>query len=96
MDSDTHIKRASDQWYEPLIRAGRAILEWISHLIVVLALLGGFRFVEWVAEQLWGHHSRVFFDFIPVSYLFDGADMAVLGGLLLYGSYCVLKAYFKS
>jgi hypothetical protein len=44
---------------------------------------------------LWGKEKLLFHRF-PVSYLFDGADVALLLGFLLIGVPVILTAYFRS
>jgi hypothetical protein len=82
-------------WYEPFKRTGYALLEWIAHIIILVSILGGIRLVELIVHHLWGGHDRLFFKKLPQSYVFDGADLAVLIGFLAYGTYSVVAAYVR-
>jgi len=79
----------------PFKRALAAILEFSGHLFVILALLLGFRLVEFVMHFLWGPTERLFLGGVPLRYVFDIADLALLGVLLLYGIYAVIREYTR-
>jgi len=81
------------KWTEPIWRARRALVEWGAHLLVVAGLLIGFRLVELLIARLWPDADRRLFGVLPLKYIFDAADLAVLIGLLTYGIWCVIKAY---
>lgn len=46
-------------------------------------------------HYLWGQTDYLFFGKIPLKYVFDAADFAILIGFLTYGVYSVVKAYAK-
>jgi hypothetical protein len=79
-------------WREPLERARHALAEWLSHLIVVAGLLLGFHAVEALLHFL-GQDNRLLFARVPLTYLFDAGDAALVIGFLIYGIYSVLNAY---
>jgi hypothetical protein len=95
-DTDELVKENPEKYHAPFIRVLRAMIEWAAHLTVVLGLLGGIWFVEKFIHRLWGEEGRTLFNFLPLSYIFDGADMAVLIGFLFYGVYSVIKAYARN
>lgn len=79
----------------PFKRAFAAVLEFSGHLIVILSLLLGFRLVEEVMHRLWGPTEYLFFGKVPMRWVFDAADLALLGVLLIYGIYAVVKVYVR-
>lgn len=83
---------SSPQWREPLERARHALIEWLSHLIVVAGLLLGFHAIEALLHFL-GQDNRLLFSRLPLTYLFDAGDAAMVVGFLIYGIYSVLHAY---
>jgi hypothetical protein len=87
-------RRAVDPpaWNEPLRRARHALMEWLSHLIVIAGLLLGFHAVEALLHYL-GQDNRLLFGRLPLTYLFDAGDAALVLGFLGYGIYSVLNAY---
>jgi hypothetical protein len=80
------------RWNEPLQRARRALIEWLSHLIVVAGLLLGFHGIEILLHAL-GSDDRLLFGQVPLKYVFDAGDAALIIGFLVYGIYSVLGAY---
>lgn len=84
---------SKNRWHHPFKRLSRALPELIVHVIVVSAELGAIRIVEEVAHRLWGPTERIMFGLFPLRYVFDGADLAVLGYFLFYGGYLVVRAY---
>lgn len=83
---------AASEWREPLERARHALVEWLSHLIVVAGLLLGFHAIEALLHFL-GQDNRLLFARLPLTYLFDAGDAALVIGFLVYGIYSVLNAY---
>ncbi len=79
-------------WREPLDRARHALIEWLSHLLVVAGLLLGFHAIEALLHFL-GQDNRLLFARLPLTYLFDAGDAALVIGFLIYGVYSVLNAY---
>lgn len=88
----THIAAAASEWRESLGRARHALIEWLSHLIVVAGLLLGFHAIEALLHFL-GQDNRLLFGRLPLTYLFDAGDAALVVGFLIYGVYSVLNAY---
>ena len=83
---------AAPEWREALQRARHALIEWLSHLIVVAGLLLGFHAIEALLHFL-GQDNRLLFARFPLTYLFDAGDAALIIGFLIYGIYSVLNAY---
>lgn len=79
-------------WREPFRRARRALLEWLSHLLVLAGFLLGLHGIEVLLHVL-GEDNRLLFQRVPLTYLFDAGDAGLLAGFLGYGIYSVLKAY---
>lgn len=76
----------------PLKRARHALIEWLAHLLVVAGFLLGFHGIELLLRFL-GQDNRLLFARIPLTYLFDASDAALIIGFLVYGVYSVLNAY---
>lgn len=93
MEKDSKNRKADLAAYSPLVRAGRALLEWIAHTLVVGGLLLGFKGIEELIHFLWSGNERLLFGVFPLRYIFDAADLAILIGFLTYGVYSVIKAY---
>ena len=70
-----------------------ALIEWTAHTIVVAALLFGIWIVEQVHHLLWPDSDRMLFGSMPLSWLFDPADLAILAGFLSYDVIAVIRAY---
>jgi hypothetical protein len=88
-------EKKSEKWYAPLAKARRALIEWAAHLLVVVGILLGIRAVEEIIHRLWQSNDRLLFGRLPLSYVFDAADLAVLIGFLSYGVFCVIAAYME-
>lgn len=80
----------------PFIRARSALIEWTAHTLVVAGLLVGFRLIEILLHFLWSHSDRLLFGKLPLHWIFDAADLAILGGFLTYGVVSVLRAYCRN
>lgn len=83
------------KWYAPFRRTGKALVELLAHLLVVVGLLAGIRILEGIVRKLWGQTEYLFFGKIPLKYLFDAADLGILAGFLVYGVYSVINAYVR-
>ena len=68
-----------------------AIIEWTCHVIAVCALLFGFWVVESIFYYLWD--DKVLFDVLPLKYVFDAFDLAILILFSLFGVYSFIKTY---
>lgn len=82
-------------WREPVERLIKTLIELSVHGFAVIAALIIFAFVHWILRYLaeGGSKEVLLFDKIPVRYLFDGADLLLLVGFLMFGTYFALKAY---
>ncbi len=74
-------------------RLVRFLTELAAHAVVLIAVLGLFRLVQLALESFWGGRDVRFFDRIPLRYVFDGADLIMLLGLLSVGVYNGVQAY---
>jgi len=77
----------------PFIRARSALIEWASHTLVVAGLLVGFWLIELLLHWLWRGSEHLLFGKIPLRWVFDAADLAILATFLMYGVLSVLRAY---
>lgn len=80
---------------ETLQKVINAIIELFAHLIVLTALLIGIWLLEKLVHLLWGEHDYVFFQTLRLKYLFDGADLALIVGFLVWGVYSAIAAYVR-
>lgn len=85
---------AAVKWYAPYLRARHALAEWTSHCLVVIGILVGIRVVEEVVTYLWWPHAMSLFGVLPLRFVFDAADLGLLGGFLTYGVYRVIVSYW--
>lgn len=72
----------------PVGAAGRALAEWLSHLIAVAAVLSGFHAVGSLVARLGGYGRSA-----AVGSLFDAADAGLIVGFLAIGVVSVLRIY---
>jgi len=75
------------------LRVVHALIELIAHSIVVAGLLVAIWLIEKLVHKLWGMEDYVFFGRVRLRYIFDGADLAILAGFLIWGVYSVVAAY---
>jgi hypothetical protein len=80
---------------EASLRALNALVELFAHSLVVAALLGTIWLIEQLVHWLWGTSDYAFFDKIRLRYIFDGADLAILVGFVIWGVYSVVAAYVR-
>ncbi len=81
-------------WYEPYHRLLLALIELSAHLIILLAVLVTIKLIEVVGHQLW-KSDHLFFDWLKLRYIFDGADLLILMGFLVWGTYSILAAFIR-
>ncbi len=82
-------------WYKPFIQFLKALIELLAHVAILIAILGGIRLIEYMITVYWGPTEHLFFGRIPLSYIFHGADLALILGFVTYGVYAVMAAYIK-
>ena len=80
---------------EALRRVANASIELVAHLIVLTVLLAGIWLLEKFVHVLWGEHDYLFFQRLKLRYLFDGADLALIAGFLVWGVYSAIAAYVR-
>jgi hypothetical protein len=83
------------KWYAPFRRTRNALIELLAHALVVAGLLIAIRVLEELMHFLWKETNYLFFGIIPLKYVFDAADLAILIGFLTFGVYSVVKAYTR-
>lgn len=67
------------------LRVLSALIELVAHLAVLTGLLGGIWLLERLVHRLWGSSNYVFFGRLKLKYIFDGADLAILVGFIVWG-----------
>jgi len=78
---------------ETLLRVLHALIELLAHSVVVAGLLVTIWLIEKLVHWLWGSAEYVFFGRVKLRYIFDGADLAILLGFIIWGVYSVVRAY---
>jgi hypothetical protein len=76
------------------VRLQRGAVELLAHTMMVLLILGASKIVEIWVHYLWGA-SPLLFGRIPVAYIFDGGNFALLVGFFVIGVPKILFAYFR-
>jgi hypothetical protein len=56
----------------------RAGVLFVAHLLLAAVALIGIWLLEKMFQGLWGEHEPTFFGWLPVKWLFDGADVGVI------------------
>jgi hypothetical protein len=74
-------------------KTARAIVEWLSHCIVVAALLAGMKGLEMLITSLWGGEDIRPLGLMSLHNLVKLADVFLLAAVLILGGWCVVKAY---
>lgn len=76
------------------LRVIHTLIELIAHLLVLAGLLVGIKVLETFVHKLW-EHDYLFFNWIKLKYIFDGADLLILVCFLGWGIYYLVSAYVK-
>jgi hypothetical protein len=84
-----------ERFREASLRVFHSIVELIAHLVVLASLLIGIWLLEKLVHKLWGTSDYVFFGKVRLRYIFDGADLAILVGFIVWGVYSVISAYIR-
>jgi hypothetical protein len=71
-------KEPEDVQQEIKKRTARTILELLAHTLVMGISLGSIWAIHLILEGLLGHDAR-FFDLIPIRWIIDLADLAIIG-----------------
>lgn len=75
-------------------RCLRAFLEWLAHSLLLFGIFAVIQAFHWGLTNLLGvPEGKVFFGSAPMTFLFDGADVALLVGLGLVGVTAAVRAY---
>lgn len=75
-------------------RCLRAFAEWVAHSVLLFGIFAVIQGFHWgITSVLAVPENKAFFGRIPMTYLFDGADSALLVGLGLVGVTAVVRAY---
>jgi hypothetical protein len=77
---------------ESVLRACRAALAILGHLLLGAVVLIGIRLMELLFHVLWAEHDPKFFDWLPVRWIVDGSD---LGVMLVFGFWGIVEANEK-
>lgn len=51
--------------------------------------------LEKLVHRLWGTEDYLFLGRVRLRYVFDGADLALLVGFIIWGVYSVIEAYVR-
>jgi hypothetical protein len=76
------------------LRVIHTLIELIGHLLVLAGLLTGIKVLEKFVHKLWDQ-DYLFFNWIKLKYIFDGADLLLLVCFLALGIYLLVSAYVR-
>jgi len=76
------------------LRVLHTLSELLAHLLVLAALLASIKVLEKFVHKLWDH-DYLFFNWIKLKYIFDGADLLLLVCFIGWGVYFLVSAYVK-
>ena len=82
-----HFGMAREPLLKPLHKALRAAVAFVGHLALGAVLVTGIWGMELYIHYLWGEREPLLFDRVPLKYLFDTVDLAVLGVFIFWGAY---------
>lgn len=75
-------------------RCLRAFAEWVAHSLLLLGILAVIQGLHWCLTHVLGiPANKKFFAVVPMAYLFDGADFALLVGVAVVGVTAVVRSY---
>jgi hypothetical protein len=63
----------------------------VGHIIGAAAAATGIWALEWLIRWLWGNEDPLFFDKIPLRYVFDAADLAIIVAFIFRGVRTLIK-----
>lgn len=75
-------------------RCLRAFAEWLAHSLLLFGIIAVIEGLHWCLTNILGIPAdKKFFDVVPMAYLFDGADLALLVGVAIVGVTAVVRSY---
>jgi len=75
-------------------RSVRAFAEWLVHSLLLLGIVAVIQGLHWCLTHLLGVPAdKRFFGAIPLAWLFDGADLALLVGVAVVGVVAAVRSY---
>ena len=74
-------------------RCGRALLEWLAHSILLFGILACIQALHVGVLAIGISPNKRFFGRIPLEWLFDAADFAVLVGIGVIGLVAAVRSY---
>jgi len=75
-------------------RCTRAGAEWIAHSLLLFVIFATIQGLHWGLTNLLGvPATKLFFERVPMSFLFDGADFALLVGVGIVGVVAAVRSY---
>jgi hypothetical protein len=79
---------------EQATRLRAATREWAAHTIMCCIFLGGIYIVHKFSVLLWGEGKEPkLFNWLPLQYVFDAADLALIVTFLFYGAWTSFQIY---
>lgn len=83
------------RWFNRLRGPANGLFELAMHAAGAGCILAFIRFIEKTMQFFWGTEEIVFFEHLKVKYIFQGADLFLLLGFLVLGTYRFLKAFYS-
>ena len=77
-------------WYAPILKALRAAAFFIAHAVLAILIIALVSLVQAVFRRL---GDPELFGLIPLTYVFDVMDVAILGVFIFYGVAEAIKVF---
>src|SRR5687768_14337555 len=74
-------------------RSGRAAIEWLAHSLLIFSIICCVEALHVALIAIGIPPDKRFFGQIPLNWLFDGADLALLLGIGVVGVNAVIRSY---
>jgi hypothetical protein len=76
---------------ESLHDAASTTILILGHAVGAAAAVAGVWGLECLIRLLWGHEDPLLFDRVPLRYMFDAADVAMIGAFIYRGARELVK-----
>jgi hypothetical protein len=73
--------------------AWRALLEWLAHVILIVGIFASLRALMFGLRLVGVREDTRFFDVVPLQWLLDGTDLALLIALAVFGISSAVRSY---
>jgi hypothetical protein len=70
---------------ESVYDAASVTIVIVGHIVGAAISVAGIWAIEWLIRWFWGHEDPLLFDRLPLRYVFDAADLAIIGAFIFRG-----------